>query len=365
MHLNRKETVVQNQMSTDSYRALRDRLNYSALKLYATSRYRFMKEMILGEVCEKDATVATTLGDLVHNIMADQGDFHEKFTLAQSIPPTGQILTLTEELYKRSLKSIDDQGRQKDEFSVMFRDAFNSVKYEFDGVTEKAFKKKTLEWALEKFQVEGEMYYKELLENTGKTVVSVDMITKAEKLVEMLRTHPYTADIVNEVSGGDVEIFNELVILYMYLGIEYRSMIDKCKVDHSNKTIQPYDYKCSYDVENGFEYSYLKYGYYLQVGVYDIAMNAWKMEHDMADYTVLPIMYIAVDTTGNTAPVKYQITDKDLLLAMRGFTIRGKRYEGVESIHRNIVWNISTGIWNTSEDVYNNNGLMQMKQIYR
>lgn len=364
MHLNRK-TEPNNQIGEKEYRALKSRLNYSGLKTYSQSRYKFYKEYVLGDIVEKDETHSTTLGGLVHCILADDGTFHERYTLAQCIPPTGQILTLVEELYKRSLRSIDDQGRQKDEFSVMFKDAFAAVKYEYDGVTEKAFKKKTMEWALEKFQVEGEMYYKELLENTGKTVVSVDMITKAEKLVEMLRTHQYTADIVNDVSDGDIEVFNELVILYTYLGIEYRSMIDKTKIDHSNKTIQPYDYKCSYDVENGFEYSYLKYGYYLQVGVYDIALNAWKIEHDMSDYTVLPMIYIAVDTTGNTAPVKYQITDKDLLLAMRGFTIRGKKYEGVESIHKNIMWNISTGIWNTSEEVYKNNGLIQMKQIYR
>lgn len=362
-----------NQMSEASYRSLKSRLSYSNLKTYATNRSRFFKECIIGEVRDEDKTLATTIGDIVHCLMADKEDeFDNKFHICSAIEPTGQVLELCQALYKRAVKGMskDDEGgyRQTESFEVLFTDAVNIVKYDRD-MKEIAFKGKNLETILKLFTepdkkgAVGELYYKEMLSCIGKTVVTVNNIQRAEKLVEELKTHPHTRDIANLKSGEDVEVFNELVILYEIDGVEYRSMLDKLVVDHKKKLIISYDYKCTYSVEDSWEYNYLKNMYYLQAGLYDTAVYHWKREHGL-DYKHLPMHYIAVDTVGTNAPVIYKLTDKDIEMAKHGFMVRGKKYQGVLSIQQAIQWHLETGIWNTAQSIHEKGGIATMEIEY-
>lgn len=371
MNLVKKTPMVpNNQMGEVEYRKLKGTLSYSGLKQYIQNRYRFYKENILGEVPQREETASTILGSLIHVLLADQvNEFDSKFVISSVKAPSGQMLDLITELYKRTLKSleqVDGEYRQKDEFSVIFNDAFTAVKYEYDGVTEKAFKGKKMEWALEKFQSEGgQLYYDELLQSTGKQVVSMQQIEQAEKLVAMVKSHPYTTDIVNQVSTDNVEVFNELIVLYQIDGIEYRSMIDRCHIDHISKTIQPYDYKCVWSPEVGWEYGYLQNCYYIQVSLYDTAMKEFAKQHNLKGYQVLPIIYITIDTTGNASPVLYKMSVKDVLMGQRGFTVRGKHYIGTNQIHKMIQWNLETGNWTTVKEINDNKGIVEMKLVYR
>lgn len=365
MQLSRK-VIPNNQVGEKEYRALKDRLSYSGLKQYVQSRSKFYKEMILQESVKKEQTLSTILGDMVHVLLAEQvNEWDSKFVLSSVNPPTGQVLTLVQELYKRSLQSMDENGMQKDNFNVIFTDTVQVVKYEYDGITEKAFKGKTNEKILEMFQATGEVYYQELLKSTGKTVVTIQQIEQAERLVTMLKEHEYTRDIVNLKSSEGVEVFNELVVLYEIDNIKYRSMIDKIIIDHTSKHIKVIDYKTTWSPETGWEYTYLQNQYYIQVGLYQIAMEHWCKEHDLVGYTITPMLYIAIDTTGNSAPVLYQMTSKDILMGQRSFTVRGKHYIGVLETHKNIQWNLASGNWQTSMDIAKNNGVVEMKLVYR
>jgi len=365
MQLSRKVNPS-NQVGEKEYRSLKGYLSYSGLKQYVQSRSKFYKEMILQESVKKEQTLSTILGDMVHVLLADQiNEWDSKFIMTSVVPPTGQVLTLVQELYKRSLQSMDEEGVQRDNFNVIFTDAVQVVKYEYDGITEKAFKSKPNEKILEMFQATGEAYYQELLRSTGKTVVTIQQIEQAEKLVTTLKEHKYTRDIINLQSSDDIEVFNEMVILYEMDGIKYRSMLDKVVVDHKNKTIQPWDYKTSYNIETNWEYSYMSNGYYIQVGLYALALKYWVKEHKLDGYKILPMKYIAIDTTGASAPIVYAMSDKDVLMGQRGFTVRGKHYKGCLTIHKDILWNINTGIWSTCQEVEEANGEIEMKIVYR
>lgn len=377
MNLIRKTEVSNRSMTESEYRSLNERLSYSLLKLYAQNRPKFYKQVICQEITPKESSNATIVGDIAHVLLADhQGEFDTKFHITSVDPPKGQLGELCEILYRRAIKSVrynEQEGTytQTERFETLFQEAVQQVKYDYNSMKEVKFVGKNLEKILELFTTPdkdgnvAEMWYKEALDTIGKQIVTADQCEKAEKVVEVLRTHSYTADIVNQVTEGDVEIFNELIILYSIDGILYRSMVDKLKVSHEKKEIQPYDYKATYDVENGWEYSYLKFFYHLQVGLYDIAIKEWAIEHKLQDYTVKPMVYIAADTTGQDAPVVYTMTDQDVLMAKRGFSVRGKTYPGVESIHRNIQWNLESGLWNTSKEIHENNGKMLMGLKYR
>jgi len=296
-------------------------------------------------------------------------EFTDKYYLSKSEAPTGQLGELYVALYRRSVMTLMD-GIQTDSFQTIFMDAVNSVKYD-SNMKEVKFMGKSVDDILQLFVkpdkkgIIAENYYKESLTHIGKSSVSVYNIESAMKLAQQLREHPYTRDIVNLQSSDDVEVFKEMIVLYEIDNIPYRSMLDRIHIDHTHKTVQPYDFKCTYDVENGWEYSYLKNGYWLQVGLYDTALKSWIQEHDMSDYTVLPMIYIAVDTTGTCAPIVYEMQPNDVIMAQRGFSIRGKSYMGSMMVHRNVQWNLNMGIWNTGQDVYENNGVVKMAIKYR
>jgi hypothetical protein len=373
--LNRR-TEPKNQMTDKEYRSLKSRLSYSNLKTYVQNRTKFMNECVLGIVSEKEATGATIVGDIVHVMLAGrEGEFDNKFHISQIDPPKGQLGELCDALYKRTLKSLtynelEEKYIQTDSFETLFKDAVDSIKYDYN-LKEVKFMGKSLEKILELFStadkdgVIPEQYYKEQVECTGKQIVSMSNIETAERIVNHLKEHPYTAELVNLQTSNEIEVFNELVVLYEIDGIPYRSMIDKCLINHKQKVIVTYDYKTTYDNENGFEYSYLKYGYWLQAGLYAIAIKEWAKEHGLQDYTIIPIRYIAIDTTGQNAPVIYELSDKDVLLGQRGFTVRGKHYPGVMQIHHDIQWGLSTGIWNTSKKIHEANGRVSMEIVYR
>ncbi len=348
------------------YRSLKERISYSDLKTYDTNRSKFFKTRILGEEVRETESTSLVMGSLVHCLLADMGDFDTKFHITSAKKPGGQIGELCDALFLRTLKSIstNEVGDkiQQDKFETLFSDAFNSVKYNFSG-EEVAFKKKDLEWALEKFQVEGQMYYNDCMECIGKSIVSIPQIEQAEKLVQKLKSHPYTADIVNVQSTEEIEVFNELPILFKIGNVDYKSMPDKMHIDHVKKEVRSYDYKTSW-MAGTPEYAYLLNKYYLQLGLYNYAITQWLQEHKLEGYTVLPMMFIFIDTTGFHDPLILQPSKDDVERAWRGFTVTGRIYHGIQYLIDEIQHCLSEGVWTTTSELSKNGGIHRMQIRY-
>lgn len=358
MQLSKK--IEQNRITEKEYRGLRDRLNYSSLRLWKNDRRKFYKEVVLQEIVEREETASTILGHLVHAMLS--GEFDEKFHIAVTTPPVGQMLDLVDALYIRSLKSMID-GVQQDKFETLFEDAVQKVKYDFDG-NEIAFKKKPLEKIVEMFTGDAELYYKEKLSCIGKMVVSINTVQSAERLVERLRTHPFTRDLVNQQTTDQIEVFMELPILFSIAEVQFRSLVDKLIVNHGTREIIPVDYKTSWD-SGSFAGSYLKHDYYLQAGLYDEAIRFWAIEHELGDYKILPMKYVVCDTGGFADPLVVHCSKKDIVMAWDGFSVRGWRYEGLTEILAQIAWAVDKGIWTHSKEVAEKEGNISLEIEYQ
>jgi hypothetical protein len=254
-------------------------------------------------------------------------------------------------------------GVQSDSFLTLFGDAVQKVKYDEAG-KEVKFKGKDLEKILVMFEgSDAELYYKELLLTIGKSPVSVSLITKAEQIVSKLRGHSYTYEYANARSEKGIDVFNELTIQFKIGLIPYKSMIDKTIVDHEKKTIQPIDWKTSWDSEEP-QRAYLKFGYYIQAGLYDSALGYWRIQHGLTDYEILPMIYIFCDTTGFADPTVLKLTKADLDAAWKGFSVRGYRYRGLNELIGDIAWHVETGIWSTSFEMCLNKGVVKLHIDY-
>lgn len=362
--------ISENKVTEQVYRTLKERLSYSDLRLYATNRYRFMKERILNEPREQEQTVATLIGDICHVLLSGtEGEFDRKFCISSVAEPTGQVLELCHALYKVDQRYRSTDGTQSQQFETLFKEAVDSIKYDRD-LKEVMFKGKNMEKILQLFTEPdkkgacGELFYREMLANTGKTVVSINNITTAEKVVEQLKSHPYTSEIINKRSDEQYEVFNEQVILYNYGNIGYRSMLDKIIVNHKAKKVMMYDYKITWSNEEGFAYSYLKNMYYLQAALYHYSVGQWIIEHNLEGYTAEPMIYIAADVTATSAPVIYKLTEEDIIRGINGFTIGKKKYPGVTEIHQAIQWHLNEGDWTTTSEIRENCGVMLLNIQY-
>ena len=353
--------VNSTQLSEKQYRGLKDRLSYSAIKTFDTDRKKFYSEFVLGESRKESESVSTLLGSLVHCLLAEQ-NFEDKFHLLSAIEPKGQMKELVDALFKRTVKSLVD-GKPSEDFITLFTDAVQEVKYDGAG-KEVAFKGKDLEKIVVLFEgTDAEIYYKELLQTIGKSVVTVSLVTKAEQIVEKLRGHSYTYEYANARTGGSIDVFNELTILFEIDGVPYKSMVDKVIVDHETKTITPLDWKTSWDSEEP-QRAYLKFGYYLQAGLYDYALRTWAEEHNLTDYTLLPMKYIFCDTAGFATPVVLDLTQDDIMAAWTGFKLRGYQYRGLKELMKDIAWHVDTGNWSESKEIFDAKGHLSLGLDY-
>lgn len=347
-------------MTEKQYRSIKDRLSYSSIKLFDNDRKKFYNEFILGEKREEKPSTSTTMGQLVHTLLSGE-DFDEKFHIAVSVEPKGQMLELVNNLYLRSLKTIVD-GIQTDSFETLFMDAVATTKYDFN-MQEVAFKGKDATKILGMFTGDAEIYYNEKLSAIGKMVVSVPTIQQAEKLVEKIKGHSFTMEYANAISANDVEVFNEMPVLFEIGEVPYKSLVDKVIVNHKAKTIQPIDWKTSWDNEDP-SYAYLKFGYYIQAAMYDMALNNWKNDNNMIDYVLHPMKFIFCDTGGFSDPVVLNINSHDILRGLKGFTVRGYKYRGLDELVTDIQWHVETGIWSTSKAIADKKGNIKLDILY-
>jgi hypothetical protein len=179
--------------------------------------------------------------------------------------------------------------------------------------------------------------------------------------VDELRNNAVTKDVVNLVSSSRYTVHNQLQVEgYEIDGHLFKSMMDKMIIDHDEKTIQVYDLKCTWSVENFLEEYYLYRRAYIQAYLYWKAAVHFKNENDMEDYEINPIRFIVCDSTNYYNPLIYTLSMEDLLDAYKGFTYKNREYKGVGSLIADLKWAMDNNVWNISRENSIANGLVNI-----
>jgi len=346
--------MIQGPMKTEAqYRAvIMD--SSSSLKEFSQNRKKYYKRYVLNEREEEEDTKAATMGKLVETLLMEPELFDEKFYLSVcASAPTGLMLEFVEALYKHTNEATNEDG-------IVTRAMEDLVK---DAYADSGFKIK-IDAVLAKFVgSDAEVYYKEIREvrSKGLTVVATQDISMAEKIVMELKTNSITAEIVNLVNSAQYSVFNQLQVEgYDVLGHMFKSMIDKVILDHNAKTVQVYDLKCTWSVENFYEEYYLYRRAYIQGYLYFHAASFWASEMGYGDYTILHPKFIVCDSTNYSSPLVYEMSKISMQNAEEGFEHKGRTYPGVYSLIEDLDWAIENDIWNISRENYLNNGVVKL-----
>jgi hypothetical protein len=317
-------------------------------------RKKYHKKYILNQVVEDEESKAATTGRLVETLLMEPHLFDEKFHISTCMStPTAMMLDFVEALYKYTVEATAEDGTITRSFEDMCKDAYADAGFKI-----------TLEAVLKKFiGSEAEIYYKEIREVRSKnlTVVTTKEIENAEKIVNELRTNTVTADIVNLVNDTQYSVFNQLQVEgYEVFGHMFKSMMDKVIVDHKAKTVQVYDLKCTWSVENFYSEYYLYRRAYIQGFLYHKAAETWASEMGYGDYEILLPKFIVCDSTNYANPLVYKMTQDSMTNAMNGFEYKGREYPGVVQLIEDLKWTLENDIWNISRENHINNGVVNL-----
>lgn len=327
----------------------------SSLKDFAMDRKKYHKKYILNEMVAEKENAAANMGRIVETNLMEPEEFDNKFFLSSlSSAPTGLMLEFVESLYRHTLEATDEKGNITRDFSNLAQDAYvdSGFKIKFEAV-------------LTKFMgSDAEIYYKEIREirSKGLTVITTQDVSNAEKIVQELKNNPVTAEIVNTVNSVRYSVKDQLQVEgYVVDGHEFKSMMDKVITDHQEKTVQVYDLKCTWSVENFFEEYYLYRRSYIQAYLYYHAAEVWASENGYGDYTILYPKFIVCDSTNYMNPLIYELTIEDMEDAYLGFEHKGRNYPGVKELIKSLTWAQNNNVWNMSRENSMNNGVARLK----
>ena len=326
----------------------------SSLKEFSTDRRKYHKKYILNEVVEDEDSKAATMGRMVETLLMEPHLFDERFHLSTCMStPTGLMLEFVEALYRHTVAATADDGTITRSFEDMCNDAY----------ADSGFKIK-LDAVLGKFiGSDAEVYYKEIREVRAKhlTVVTTQEIANAEKVVVELKTNPTTAEVVNLVDDVQYSVHNQLQVEgYEVFGHMFKSMMDKVIVDHKAKTVQVYDLKCTWSVENFYSEYYLYRRAYIQGFLYHKAAESWASEMGYGDYEILLPRFIVCDSTNYSNPLVYAMTQDSMNNALDGFEYKGREYPGVAQLIGDLKWALDNDKWNISRENYLSNGVVKL-----
>ncbi|NBW36579.1 MAG: hypothetical protein EBR30_16470 [Cytophagia bacterium] len=349
--------MIQGQSKTEAnYRAIQTDSS-SSLKDFSMDRKKYYKKYILGENVEEKDNQSVTIGRIVETLLLEPEQFDNRFYMsACANTPTGLMLDFVEALYRVTKEATDDFGVVTRTFDELTKDAY----------LESGFKIK-IEQVISKFiGTDAEVYYNEIrkVRSQNLTVINSNDVTNADKIVTELRNNIVTRDLVNLVSSPRYTVLNQYQIdSYIVDGHTFKSMFDKLIFDHHERTVQVYDLKCTWSVENFYDEYYLYRRAYIQAYLYYRATVhlVTDPKSEWFGYSAKHPAFIVCDSTNYYNPLIYTLTEEDINDCYVGFEHKGRRYPGVKELIEDLDWALYNGVWNISRKNFENGGLVNIK----
>lgn len=351
------------------YRGIIGAINQSMLKVYDEDPADFYNQFVMGNRKQEKDTFATLVGSVTEFLLLEckcnelifDEKADEQFALWNGVKGSGQAYLLADYMFEEKLNS--EQSSLEEVMNIGFSRIQREEKY----------KKKTIEYAFDDLQKKDGVgnsaldYYYFKVGSIGKRVIDENVISKAKEVANMLRNDSFTAHLFD--FEGDESSFTQrhvkFPILWKYRENECKSEIDQWWLNQMDGYAIIDDLKCNYDNEN-FNYSYIKYGYYLQNAFYHLALRWWLDENGMKDVEIRNgARFIVGDTSKNKRrPLVYNTNIEDLVAGLEGFTLRGVKYKGIVQLMEEVEWAMENGIFNCNKENYDLKGNINLNIQY-
>ena len=177
----------------------------SSLKDFSLDKRLYYKRYILGEPIEEKTNQAIITGNLVDCLLLEEDKFDERFHMSCCAnAPTGLMEAFVEALYSINKASCDEDGNSIRSFEDVSKEAYVASGFKI-----------TYEAVIKKFVgSDAEIYYDEIRRVRGAnlTVVTLNDVNNAQKIVDELKVNFVTERIVNLVDSDRYKVINQLQI---------------------------------------------------------------------------------------------------------------------------------------------------------
>lgn len=228
--------------------------------------------------------------------------------------------------------------------------------------------KKDIEWVVSQFWKEPNhlRYYLFLNNRTDKLKLTKDEYAQVLQAVESLNSAPWAREYF---TSPELEILFQVPILFdlEFKGkkLECKALLDGIRIDHKNKTIEPYDLKTTSRDPLKFEEPFLTYGYFRQALFYTIAITSEASPvRQLLDegYTLLPFAFVVVDTRldNTNLPIIWKTNNDTLKKGWTGFSIGKTKYFGLEELLDAHLWHTERQDFSIPKYLSDVNGQMEL-----
>jgi hypothetical protein len=319
-------------------------VSYSRLSKLAESPQAYQAAL-----AEEDDSSAMALGSAVDIMLTQPERFEELVYVMSAEKPGSEMMQIFCEVYAET----EDKVRAH---------AASGFKINLDRV-------------MIKFNEEGKEYYEAIIKGKGKKILDIEGMFKANKIVDTLKTNPWTKKYFVPEEGVEL-LFQPKIIwdlpYHSYVDDKLRtvtakSMLDVIRIDHANKVIQPIDLKTGAE---SFMKAYWKYRRYLQGAMYTTATH-YALSSDQAliqEYEIENMKFIFADSNLVFPPVIYKMSNVDYDIGIAGLhyttfandkmqiiTDRWK-VKGYSQLAAELEWHEKNNMWDYSYDVYQKKG---------
>lgn len=311
------------------------RISNSAIGWFLKKGPRYLKDMLDGKE-EGISGKYLEKGTMIHMYLLQPDEFWQNYIVIDyEKPKTAQQLAFCER-YHSSTEIIED-----DKLLDAYKSAYSGNNMSKDAMLKKA----------------KEIYFKfaEYIESLEKTdlytIISFAGLNMLKRIKENIENHKKANELLTDQPG--LECNNEFHINWEAekQGVSCKSLLDRCKIDHTNKKITLIDLKTTVDVYN-FKHSVEEYDYYRQIAFYILALTWYMKEegYDIDEYD-LEAYIVAIQSNGNNeVRVFNMLNEKELL----------ERKDLIANTLTEISYHYQTGNWDHTRKYYEEDGTEEL-----
>tara|TARA_R110000822_G_scaffold73853_13_gene177630 strand:+ start:3154 stop:4170 length:1017 start_codon:yes stop_codon:yes gene_type:complete len=203
-------------------------------------------------------------------------------------------------------------------------------------------------------------YLKAMFKGREKELITTSEFALGQDLATVLTTHQFSKHLFN----NNFEKITQWKFNFNYSGARIRGIIDLILIDHDQKTVRLIDLKTGADTADNFLNSFIKYRYYFQAALYQMAFSVLQEEYGLKDYKLEPFTFLYIGRK-EQLPIEYTVSEKWINAAWDGFvTLGGYDYKGIDELLEEIQWHWQNKVFDMPRNAYENNGTMLLKDSF-
>jgi len=258
-------------------------------------------------------------------LTSTKGDYEDNFYVMKTTLPSDTLTEIIKKVYEEILEDYNNylEDSTKDVPETFYKYCGNLEEYEAYIILhcEKLnYNPRLKDPTKIKKVTEHSSYFKALIESKDKIILSSEEDTLIHQMVYNLKNSPKTKKYFDtEVldSLPTFEIYYQLPIVFMYLGVKCKALLDMVFVELDEqgqaKTVTPVDLKTTGSFTFDFPSAVKSFRYDIQAYFYT---KACEMYFPNAE--ILPFQFVVESTKAPGKPLVFEVTDEILTFALTG-----------------------------------------------